>query len=107
MDSATSVSRATEYGLPLSQVSIVAMVSAFFSRRSASLWINALRFPGARSRHSGDSKAARAAFTAMSTSSDEAAYTEAISDSSLGGGLGVVTLLYGREMVAHTLGLLK
>lgn len=89
MDSATSTSRATEYGLPLSQVSIVARVSAFFSSRSASVWINALRFSGARSRHAGDSKAARAAFTAMSTSSDEAAYTETISDSSLGGGLGV------------------
>ena len=62
----------------------MAMVSAFFSRRSANLCINALRFSGSRSRHSGDSKAARAALTAMSTSSDEAAYTEAISDSSLG-----------------------
>lgn len=86
----------------------MAMVSVCFSRRSANLWINALRFSGARSRHAGDSKAARAAFTAMSTSSDEAAYTETISDSSLEVGLGVSNVAAWRERaLSHTLGLLR
>src|ERR1700744_6389834 len=75
---------ATLYGFPLSQVSSVASVSLCSSKASANLYINAPRSVAARSRHEGSLKAARAALTALSTSSAEAASTDVISFSSLG-----------------------
>lgn len=71
--------------LPLSQVSIVASTSLFFSIRATSLNISSARSTLGRSRHAGFLNALRAALTAMSTSSGSAAYTDAISLSSLQG----------------------
>lgn len=82
--SARSSLNDTEYGFPLSHVSIEASNSAFSSTNEASLLISCPRWVGDMSRHSGFSKALRAATTALSTSLALAASTLTISDSSVG-----------------------
>lgn len=68
---------------PLSHVSMVARTSLCWSMSAASLNNRSPRSVPDISRHEGSLKAVRAAITALSTSSAEAAYTEVISLSSL------------------------
>src|SRR5215475_591804 len=76
MVSGRSAARATWYGLPLSRASSCASSSAFFSIRSASLYIRLPRCEAVSFLRQGPlSKAARAAATALSTSAASASAT--------------------------------
>ena len=76
--------RASKYGLPLSRVSSRPSSSAFASTRSASFQSSRDRLCGFIRRQRLSRNAARAAFTARSTSSARASATSAITSSVAG-----------------------